>query len=351
MTVPAAIDRTFARSRKRLDARDLAWQRALAEEYANAIEDIVAAQRQLADWVKKQEAKGGFSPSWLTREQRYLNLQSRLYRAIHEFGVTAADLLDPATRRAVEEALQTTKDEVTAAAGGIQIAVPTFGPSTWALLNEEALRAAIALVADEMSPLRLLLERDLPETAVAVFRSEWTSGVARGINPNTIARRISNKVTNLSLGRAQLIARTELHRAYRAGKVEQFSGLDTVTGWTWRAALDGRTCSICYAMHGTVHPKTEMLASHPACRCTMVPRTADWGELGFGGNLQDTRPVFETGESLFAKLPADKQLKMLGPTRYKAYQRGVPLESMVGIRQHPIWGTSRVLEPVRNLPA
>lgn len=335
------LERMLAAHRRQLEAQDLAWQRKLAKAYKDAIAAVRTEQAALARHVEATLARGGpESPSWLSREQRFLKLQSHLYQVVRQYGLDATQLTMGAAQDGAETGLPQTATELGAIMG---VRYPDYGPGTWAVINQRAIDAGIALVEHEMSPLRRLLERDLPETAVAQFRSTWTNGLILGYNPNKIAKIASGKIETLTLGRAQLIARTEFHRAYRAGKVDQFAQLTTVTGWLWRSALDSRTCGVCIGMHGTFHPKTEMLDGHPNCRCTMVPTTVDPYRLGTGATL-------EQGEDWFARQPADRQLAVLGPGRFKRYQEGMPLSSMIGQRQSPIWGSMRVLEPLGLRP-
>lgn len=335
---------------QQINQADLAIQRRLAEMYADALEAVLREHAAFARWVKQQKEKGApVSPSWASREARYLSLQSQLYQAVQKYGGGSAALLQAGISPAVIEALKSTVDEAKAGAPVVPgLTYPGFGPETWALINKAAIAAAEAFLTHVESPLKQLLERDLPETAVSVFRKEWRAGLLSGKNPNDIARAIAKRIGTLTLGRAQLIARTEFHRAYREGKREQIRRSDVIAGWTWRAALDGRTCVVCYAMHGTFHTADETLDGHPACRCSMVPRTKSWEELGLGG-IGDTRRPIELGADRFARLPADMQLAKLGPSRYKLYQEGMPLESMIGTRHSPLWGPMKVLEPLRNV--
>jgi hypothetical protein len=87
-----------------------------------------------------------------------------------------------------------------------------------------------------------------------------------------------------------------------------------------------------------MHPKTEAMHPHPQCRCTMVPRTASWEQLGFPG-IPDHRPAIPTGVSLFARLPAGQQREVLGPTRYRLYREGaLDLWDLVRPTYNPRWG-------------
>jgi hypothetical protein len=97
-------------------------------------------------------------------------------------------------------------------------------------------------------------------------------------------------------------------------------------------------------MHGTVHRLDERFASHPNCRCSPVPITKTWQEIGqeLGVDLsgvRETRGEIEPGPQIFAKLPEDQQRAILGPAKFAAYQAGaIGLEDLRGIRRDPRWG-------------
>lgn len=348
--MPNPVELAVANTYRRLTQKDIIIQRRMAEAYAQALKAVIAEHAAFAKYVAAQKAKGApVSPSWASREARYLSLQSQLYKAVHDFGGLAALILDNGLSPALIEALERTRTEAAAQAPHTPgLTYPGFGPETWAVINHKAIQAAMALVDQHGSPLRALFERDFPETALAIFRKEWAAGLLSGKNPLNIARNLAKQIGTLTLGRAQLIARTEFHRAYREGKREQIRNSDILSGWKWRCALDGRSCAVCFGMHGTFHTADETLEGHPGCRCVMLPWTKGWDELGFG-NIADTRPKMETGDEIFARLPADMQLKKLGPSRFKMYQEGMPLSSMITRREHPLWGGMLVLEPLAGL--
>jgi len=163
---------------------------------------------------------------------------------------------------------------------------------------------------------------------------ELRRGHAKGDNPRLVARRIHKRVRGVALGRAMTIARTEMMVASWERTAEDFRRDGTVTGWQWMATFDGRTCMICRAMHGTKHPKSERLRSHPNCRCAMVPITLD----------ADAIPASQTGEAAFRRLSAREKRRILGDERYAAYRECGSLGAMVADT-----GTGRAIIPLRRL--
>lgn len=343
-----SVQATLEAHRRALAAADLAYQRQLAVRYAQTLEATVAAQARLNRLISDARRRGQpVKPTWLNQQERYLELQSKYAQALREFGADAAALLSPAAQEAVRVATAHTQAEADALAGrGPGLVVPGFDSATWSVVNRAAVEHALAMFEREASPLRAILERDLSAAGVAAFQSVWAQGVALGWNPNRIASVASRAVANLTLGRAQLIARTEFHRAYRSAKQQQFDRSPVIDAWIWRCAVDRRSCAVCFAMHGTEHPTSETMVSHPNCRCAAIPKTKDWRELGLPIPT-DTRAVVQSGEDLFRKLPVSEQRRLLGPTRLRQYQEGASLSSFLGTSTHPIWGTTPILRPLR----
>lgn len=164
---------------------------------------------------------------------------------------------------------------------------------------------------------------------------ELRRGHRAGDNPRTVARRIRKRVRGVALGRAMTIARTEMMVASWEATAADFQRDALVTSWQWQATFDGRTCMICRAMHGTIHPKSERLRSHPNCRCAMLPVTPAAQPIA----------ASQTGEAAFKRMSAKQKRAILGDERYAAYRERGSLGSMVADS-----GTGRAIIPLRNLP-
>src|SRR5579872_2469598 len=83
--------------------------------------------------------------------------------------------------------------------------------------------------------------------------------ILNGENPTwdkdgpSIANALQNAL-NVSLYRAQTIARTEMLNAYRDSNLATFqANSDVVSGWVWTADLSARSCPACIFMNGSVH--------------------------------------------------------------------------------------------------
>lgn len=170
------------------------------------------------------------------------------------------------------------------------------------------------------------------QVAAAKARRDLLAGIALGQNPKKLARTLQQSL-GVSRSRALLIARTETMRAHREGNRQSYRrNRGLVTGWIWHAATGPRTCAACWAMHGTEHDLDEPMAAHPACRCTMVPRTRTWKQLGY--NIDETSRPIPKGNELFAQQDEATQRAVLGNTQYQRYKAGeVELDDFVAIRR------------------
>lgn len=224
---------------------------------------------------------------------------------------------------------------------------------TWNRINHRAL-AEIVAITSPASPVMELFE-NLGTHAADTIASGLRAGVAQGWNPNKTARHIRDALGG-DLGRALTVARTETMRAYReATRQSYLANSDIVTGWIWSAHPSTRTCAACWAMDGSHHKLDEELGSHPRCRCTMVPDLAPWGDIhpALEGMTELDHP---TGAQRFAELSEAEQRTILGPTRYEAYKDGRltlddhPDTGVVQRRDDPVWGTTRTVRPIRDIP-
>jgi hypothetical protein len=78
------------------------------------------------------------------------------------------------------------------------------------------------------------------------------------------------------LSRALTAARTETMRAARQAAHDIYRE-NGITEWTWHAQLSPTSCAFCLSRHGTLHPISEPLLSHPRCRCIAKPVGAGLG--------------------------------------------------------------------------
>lgn len=188
--------------------------------------------------------------------------------------------------------------------------------------------AAIRDVLPQPGPVRDVLASFGRETA-AGFARILVDGVGAGRNPRAVARELV-RVGMRPLHRALTIARTEMIRAYREASRAIFGRhTDVIEGWIWHATLDPRTCASCLAQHGEFHQPTESLASHPNCRCAMVPVVPGIDRDMLAGK----------GDEWLRGQPERVQRAVLGREGAELYRSGdLRLADWVRRTSSPVWG-------------
>lgn len=169
------------------------------------------------------------------------------------------------------------------------------------------------------------------DDAMNKARRDMLKGIALGQNPRKLARTLRDSL-GISQQRALLIARTETMRAHREGNRKTYlRNKHRIKAWVWHAHPSERTCAACWALHGREFPLEQPMTSHPACRCTMVPKSRTWREMGF--NLDEVAPPVPDGESLFAEQDEATQKAVLG-RHYDRYKAGeITLNDFVRVKE------------------
>lgn len=341
--MPVTADTLAAARRMRveLDAtvdaatRDLAaaWGRAwdeIVDDWSAAIDDLIAAS----------------DDGWPTVAQI-----ARAKRAQQALQV-ASDALDELAQTTGVRILSDVSALAPQVAGWMEIIAATQLPETGATATFSRVSpAAIRAIVQRSTQQVTSLTRPLSAEATAAMRSALIRGVAVGDHPERAAARMLDRAKGGfegGLWRARNIARTEMLDSHRAAaNLWRTDNADIMAGWTWVAELSNRTCPACLGMHGTRHPAGEPgPLGHPSCRCTSVPITKTWRELGF--DIDEPEPIpTETGEEWLAAQPVDVQKQILGSKGWKAWQAGDwPSDQWAVRRENPAWRASFVVAPV-----
>lgn len=318
--------------------RDLAAGEARAADqmlaaYAEAWRAIERALAELGAQIDAARAAGQpVGVSWLYQQDRLAHLVAQVQAQIAGLALIATAATRQAQADAVRAAATDTPQQIAAALGP-----PPAGVTiSFDRLPAEALTDLVGFASDG-SPLADLFDQLGPAATVAA-RNTLIRSVAIGEGARQTARRLKD-AADLSMVRALTITRTETLRAFRETQQRTMqANAEVVEAWVWHSALGRRTCAFCWAMHGTVHPLTERMATHPNCRCTMIPQTKTWAQLGVSGVLE-TRVEVESGDAVFARLSEGEALAILGPGKFRLYQEGaLRLRDLVGFREEPQWG-------------
>lgn len=346
--------------------RTLWLLRALRVEVGAQADDAV---RQLtAAWVQAWDL---LAADWRAAMDQVVALYATADRWPAPWQLARIDRLAVA-QRATAEALAalTSSTNTTVGAGATEVIAATAAaePAIMASQLPAALAAkAIETYAARIAPsaLEAIAARaraqihagtwPLTEDAVQAMRRALITGVATGAHPTEAARSMVDQVGgafNGGLTRAINIARTEMLDAYRhTSATVHAANADVLDGWTWISTLDLRTCPSCWAMHGTHHPLDQPGPwDHHSGRCARMPKVKSWAELGIPGvEAPDLTP---DAEKVFAALPADDQLAIMGPGRLALLTAGrVSWADLAVRRDNLAWRPSYVPRPVRDLQA
>ncbi len=325
--------------RRRLLAADREVARELVRVYADLESAIRDELAELTRAISRARASGvTVNQSWLFQEQRYRSMLQQ-----------TADLYAQASRTAsgvvANHQASATQLGTEAAEALVRSLAPPQIPLSWSRIPSGALEAAVGFASDG-SPLSRLFDQLGPEASQNIRRS-LLNGIGLGQGPREIARLIRRDV-GLSLTRALTISRTEVLRAYRTSEAELYrANRDIVKTQIWHSALDDRSCVVCISQHGSEWPVGSIMETHPNCRCSWVPKTMTWAELGYEG-IRDTNPEIQPGPDWFGALPSEKQAAILGSGRTAAYRDGLSLSEMVGRRVDRRWGPVRYVLPLRE---
>jgi SPP1 gp7 family putative phage head morphogenesis protein len=213
------------------------------------------------------------------------------------------DVLEPATRREVRNGEHWSSTYIRAAyVSGWEQArerLQNEGVSTETV--EDVFRLGVP-----QRQLRRLYTRAYEQTETVtsatapVVRETLTVGLAEGVNPREMARRLTDAVESIERTRANALARTEIINSYSEATLDRYdrAGVEGVTvSGEFATADDDRVCPVCAAIEGAefatdamreetfeFDPATDPDAVpsdggtypvkppvHPRCRCAMLP--------------------------------------------------------------------------------
>lgn len=316
--------------------RLLGSEQAVLDETARAYR--IAARALVPKWQEAyrllQAAKAaGYDDAYLSgyiwREQRLATMLAQMGEIFEPLGQATGRALTQGQREAISLAMQSVTDTMALATGtSVADVVAGLGIS----FPQASFERMIGTLTDG-SPV-IDLSRRYGEKGPAIVREALLQGVAAGESPRKVAARI-NKALGDMYGDSSTLVRTEMLRTYREStRATYLANQRYVKGWIWCSALDTRTCPVCWAMHGTKHPLSEAMATHPVCRCSMMP------DIIFRrlGALPD--PVL--GTQSFRALDEASQIAILGPLAQRAYSKGlIDLPALVRETYSPTWGAGR----------
>lgn len=344
-----AITRAARRHRAALLAGDARASRELALLYQRLLDELLVLLADVTGRIAaRRQAGQPVTPGWLYQEERYRALLREAERLFNQYGRAVGLILTRAQQEAVRLAAQHARELIDLGLGPPPPGIPA--QLGFRLPHEALIQLSGQLSAG--SPLLPILDSFGPQAA-ATIREELLRGVGLGLSPLEVSRRIRQRLA-VTQARARTIARTEMLRAYREAARETYrANRHLVTAWIWHATLSPTTCAACWAMHGREFALDTPMGTHPNCRCSLIPKTKTWAELGRAlgfdaegipeTSARSRQRPFPTGPALFARLDPAAQDRILGShAAGEAYRAGeVELRDFVRVQRSADWGTTR----------
>ena len=342
MSGPAEAQEAVEVFRQRLKAVEVAEMNLLVDSYRPVQENVDKSVARVTSLAQKRKLK----PWEVMRLTAMTNLKTAVVGDIALYASIVQTHIAQGQAAAVALAQQSA---VTVTAAGLP---PGITPDMlsrlgiqWNALPREAFANFVGIAADGR-PVGAMLAELGPQSAEAIKQTVGR-GIATGLSPRETARAVE-KVSGMNLSRAMSIARSETNRSYREASRLQFAANpNVVKGYRRLATKDESTCMACIALDNTVYETNEPLDSHPNCRCTMVPDTLTYQDLGLD-IPEPPRP--ENGQEWFAKQSGETQKNMMGTKTFAAYQDGrVGLNDLVTTTTDRVWGKSSTVKSAKAL--
>ena len=343
----------------------------LIRAYAGSWKVIRRELSRLESEIPRVEAGQLSEMNWFYQNRRLLDLKPLIESELKKLGEFATDRVSQEQLRAIESASEYQRDLMVLGMGGLYDIPEALRIRT---LPTEQIAAMVGM-NQVGSPLRSLFD-GLTIGGGEIASDILSEAVTMGYNPRKVAPKLMDAF-GMMLNRALTISRTEVMRAGHVATQKNYeANADVVKSWRWHAHPDGLTCPTCMVMHGTIHPVTERLASHPNCRCVEIPETISWEELGamYGLDLSGITPgsaEFDAvakkynlsekqiqqhnfskmkGTDYIGNMSPDKQIGLLGPGKWVAWRNGdITLEQMVQETWSPVWGKGLAAVALRGV--
>jgi SPP1 gp7 family putative phage head morphogenesis protein len=327
---------------RQVAALDQATAARMIREYAAVYTELQGEAARVVSIGQQRNLK-----VWeINKMTRLTELQAQLVTNVNQFSRVAGAAVTEGQRAAV--GLSVKGAPLVANAGlptGITLdSLANIGLG-WNRLPAEAFEAFVGISGDGKPIGNLLAE--LGEQAAADVKAGIRTGIATGQSPREVAN-VVRHAAGMPLTRALTISRTEINRSHReATRLNYAANSNVVKGYRRLATKDAFTCMACIALDGTLYETNEPLDAHPNCRCTMVPETLTYQDLGLD-IPEEARP--ESGQEWFNGLSKGDQENMMGAKTFAAFQQGkVGLSDLVTTSTSTVWGKSSTVKSVKAL--
>lgn len=325
------LEEAVARQREKLLSGEERVVGKLVKAYAEVDSAIDAELVAVNHKIAAARAAGlEVSQYWLFQQERYRQMLAAVHDQVTKYAKSSEEI---ATKRMSEVVQLGLFDSAEIAkAAGVR--------SGFVRLQASEIENVVGVFYDG-SPLRKLFSQ-FPGQATKAASSIFVKGIGLGKNPREIGKDLKGRIENLTLDRAVLIARTESMRAYTTAQAQNYrNNRDVVTGMRIMAAIDARTCPMCWARHGTILPLDAPFHRHPGCRCTLVPVTGFEEDLGI-----DMR----TGDEIMRSRGRQYAEQVLGKERGQLWWDGkVGMADFFQAVSDKDWGPTLKMRTLRSL--
>lgn len=192
--------------------------------------------------------------------------------AERRFGDNSQKLLDALRRMLLTSALSGVETGVG------QLDTIGFGVD-WTLVNEQARQWVLGVNPEQLAGKVKELFDQVQLTSMRTLRQEIAGWIETGEALPDLVKRLE---PTFGRQRAELIASTEVTRAYAEGNRQAWAEAGIVEKREWRTAADERVCPICGPLHKQQAGLNEAFEggidnppAHPRCRCWIVPVIAE----------------------------------------------------------------------------
>lgn len=335
-----------------LATASLVYQALLRQREAKLMKELLLQHRKMyggaLSEISRLIKKSKFDKTQSTATiVRIMNLDSSLRRLESQMQ-KYIDSIDDVTQRNVEQSIQ---DGIL---HGRELVASTVRPEFQGQVLNSFVQGYNPGALEEMmkrnydtSPVQKALRR-IGGDATGEVRQILYQGIVNGKSPYEVADDLREKFAAKYTDAVRL-ARTETVQAYRESRLESFRPYkEFVPEWQWYTTHDSHTCIACLAMSGRRFSIDEPFSSHPNCRCTPIPVTTLFRDLGIAsGSFADE---IESGEEWFKKLSRADQKAILKPARYELYRSGeVAFADFAEIHNVKSFGPSLRNTPISRL--
>lgn len=302
--------------------------------YAKGVDDIKARYQKLVDAA----AKGDVSAD--DARKALLPIKKAAERDMQAWADIASGTMDAKSKEAFLSGCGFAGDVGEAKSIGFR------------LTTSDRLAFQASYIATRSGPLRELLNSIALDTADAVALTMRNSILASE-GTRALAKRLEI-ATSASAARCDLIARTEVARAYREATLLSYEqmGAQYVQ---WMSAEQTRTCSACWAMDGKVFEMGHVPNDHPRGRCKLLVLSdmeVESYKEQYGDDWQDAihQEQLGTNTELLKKKPkAELDIIFNSPKQASMFLAGAPLQKAYTVVSNAKWGRSVRQRVFQNL--